>query len=155
MQYLIALVFVSIGVWGNGHAQAAGIGDTKMVSCSRSFLELRGVQGHFGGGPWNAAVDAWDGTKHRTMQCIAAHAITHALKADRLRVLMGAPDETLRCPSDACSAMVGQADWKYGSTPGDAAGELWVYHWRGRHDRLVFAFTRDVVRGGGWLYVHE
>jgi hypothetical protein len=122
---------------------------------ARSHRELRSTKGHFSGGNWSPAVDAWGGAKHRLMQCLATHATAASLQPAPLRQLMGPPDERLTCPSAACSDVLEKLEWQPTTAAVADPGELWLYHWRGRHDRLVLAFAQGAVRGHGWLYVRE
>jgi hypothetical protein len=121
---------------------------------ARSHQELRSTKGHFSGGAWSPSVDAWGGTKHRVMKCLAAHATAKRLRAAPLRGLMGTPDEVLRCPSTACSDAIGKGDWQPGGSPAEP-GELWLYDWRGRHDRLLIVMAAGTARRSGWLYARE
>src|SRR5687768_3168668 len=116
---------------------------------ARSHQELRSTKGHFSGGNWSPAVDAWGGAKHRLMQCLAAHATAASLRAAPLRQLMGPPDERLACPSAACSEVLEKLEWQPAAAAVADPAELWLYHWRGRHDRLVLAFAQGVVRSHG------
>lgn len=134
-----------------GGAQAC---DGSVQTWSQRYLQLRIVPGHFAGGAWTPAVDTWGGEKHRLMQCLAEHAAAGALPAARVRAVMGAPDEQLRCPSAACAELIEKAEWRLGTAPAKPA-QLWLYHWRGRHDRLVLPIGRGGVRGAGWLYERE
>lgn len=113
---------------------------------SKSFLSLRSVRGHFVGGPWTASVDRWGGERHQAMQCLARHATTEAAAATQITQWMGPPDERLSCPSAACQAFAADVA---------AAGELWVYHWRGQHDRLGFVITRGRVSAATWAHAGE
>lgn len=122
---------------------------------TRSHQELRSTKGHFSGGNWSPAVDAWGGTKHRLMQCLARHATAKSVRAPQLRRLMGPPDEVLRCPSPACTEALEKAEWPAGRTAPPSPAEMWLYDWRGRHDRLVFVLSAGAVRSSGWLYARE
>lgn len=153
MRVLLALLLAALGAVATvGAARACDGGDA--LAWSQRYLQLRQTPGHFSGASWTPAVDAWGGEKHRLMQCLARHATATPLRSAQLRRLMDAPDERLRCPSPACSEITGSAEWQHG-TPPAPQDELWLYHWRGRHDRLVLAISGDVVRAGGWLYVRE
>ncbi len=125
---------------------------------SNEFKLLRSVHGHFDGGAWTASVDRWGGHKHQLMQCLAARAGATSVPTDRLKAWMGLPDTVQRCPSPSCDAVTreieGTSDAR--SAPGNTArSQLWVYHWRGVHDRLVFTVERGKVTGARWAYVHE
>ena len=114
--------------------------------CSRSFLSLRAVRGHFDGGPWTASVDRWGGERHQSMQCLARQATTEAAAATQLGRWMGLPDERLRCPSGDCAV--------FSATAGRGS-EVWVYHWRGAHDRLGFVITEGRVSAATWSHAGE
>lgn len=141
---------VAAALFGAGELHACEGQDP--AAWTRIHQELRSTKGHFSGGAWSPDVDAWGGAKHRVMQCLAGHATAQALRAAPLRRLMGAPDEVLRCPSAACTEALGKAE---GSAAAHAPGELWLYDWRGRHDRLLLVLSAGTVRGSGWLYARE
>jgi len=113
---------------------------------SRSYLALRSVRGHFDGGAWTASVDRWGGERHRAMLCLATHVSAEAAATAQLLRWMGPPHERLRCPSTGCQAFAADAA---------LAGELWVYHWRGQHDRLGFVITRGRVSAATWAHAGE
>ncbi|MBC7996173.1 MAG: hypothetical protein H7Z15_23370 [Rhizobacter sp.] len=117
-----------------------------MDDWSKSFLSLRTVRGHFDGGPWTASVDRWGGERHQAMQCLAQHASSEAATAAQIAKWMGPPEQRLRCPSVECTA--------FSATAGNTS-EVWVYHWRGAHDRLGFVMTAGRVRAASWAYVGE
>lgn len=141
---------------GIAHACASDVmhacADDAAVAASASGLrELRSNKGHFSGGSWTPAVDAWGGAKHRALQCLGTHAAARRLPAAQARTLLGAPDERLPCPSADCSALLGRVEWPASGTP-VAPTELWLYHWRGRHDRLLLAVDAAGVQASGWLH---
>lgn len=111
---------------------------------------LRTQRGHFDGAAFNADVDRWQGRKHVLMQQLAAHALEQRLHSGALRRLLGTPDETWREGQGDHAAALQQARWQ-----GTPRGTLAVFHWRGRHDRLVFALHADRVVAAGWLYTLE
>jgi hypothetical protein len=154
MAQFIPVVLVSIGVWSNAHACDVEMDNATAAKFSSSFRELRSTNGHFNGGTWTPAVDAWGGAKNLAMQCLAKHAVARGLASDRLQELMGAPDEVVPCPSRECKTLAGQAQWR-GDKPVLHASALWIYRWRGQHDRLAFAMRDGAVRADGWLFVHE
>lgn len=145
------LLLAAIGLAGELHACEG----KDPAAWARSHQELRSTKGHFSGGAWSPAVDAWGGAKHRVMQCLAAHVTTKALRSAPLRSLMGAPDEVLRCPSAACTDAIEKADWQPGGSAAAEPAELWLYDWRGRHDRLLLVMAAGSVRRSGWLYARE
>ena len=118
------------------------------------FRALRAVHGHFAGGPWTPDVDAWQGRKHKLMLCLAEHVAKAPTGSAALRELMGPPDETVPCPSAACMKLLPGIQWQ-GAAPTSSPAGLWIYHWRGRHDRLVFSLATGVVQANGWLHDHE
>jgi hypothetical protein len=155
MDRMISVVLVSIGVWGNAQACDIEMDNASAAKFSSSFRELRSTKGHFEGGKWSREVDAWGGAKHVAMQCLAIHASARKLSSAELRQLMGAPDETVSCPSTACNALVRHAEWRDEKKPGAKVKEVWVYRWRGEHDRLALALSSTAVLADGWLLVHE
>ena len=154
MAQFIPVVLVSIGVWSNAQACDVEMGNEAVAKFSSSFRELRSTTGHFDGGTWTPSVDAWGGAKHLAMQCLAKHAVARRLASDRVRALMGAPDEVVACSSRACAELVGQAQWRTAAAVAHTS-ELWIYHWRGQHDRLVLAMQAGFVRVDGWVFAHE
>jgi hypothetical protein len=95
---------------------------------SRDYLVLKTVHGHFDGGAWTADVDRWGGPKHLLMQCLAQAAQAQAVTKFVLLQWMGVPDEA--------------------RTAGPT--QTWVYHWRGRHDRLLFTLFNGKVTEAKW-----
>ncbi|MCW7539964.1 hypothetical protein OOT46_19185 [Aquabacterium sp. A7-Y] len=147
------------------------------AAASARFLVLRETPGHFSGGRWRAEVDAWGGAKHRVMEQLAQQVLqTPPLPGTELRRLMGAPDEVLGCPSADCSAVLAGLNGAAGRAAagvspgwgreavvqavseggGNGAGvSLWLYDWRGRHDRLVFVAGASGIRAAAWFYAGE
>ncbi|WKB54994.1 hypothetical protein [Eleftheria terrae] len=154
-------------------ADAPAEGPADAQALSRSYLALRKAPGHFNGGRWNAEVDGWGGRKQRVMEQLAAEVLGRPTTAAGLRRLMQQPDEVTACPSAGCSTIVSglreggessatsmaPAGWgreAVGSALKQTTGaSLWIYDWRGRHDRLVFVVAGDQVQAGGWLYAGE
>ncbi|WP_263145866.1 hypothetical protein [Pseudomonas sp. RIT-PI-AD] len=121
-----------------------------LAADARAFASLRQARGYFDGGAWNAELDAWQGRKHRLMQDLLARIRQGGLDAGRVRALLGAPDQAWTADSAEYAELVRATDWQ-----GTPAGELWAYQWRGRHDRLLFAFEEGRLRASGWLYAGE
>jgi hypothetical protein len=111
---------------------------------------LRSQRGHFDGAAWNADVDRWQGRKHVLMQALATQALDERLARETLLQRMGAPDAQWRVGQPEHASATQQAQWR-----GTPAGELLVYHWRGEHDRLLFAIGNGRVVATGWLMVQE
>jgi hypothetical protein len=111
---------------------------------------LRSQRGHFDGAAWNADVDRWQGRKHLLMQALAAQAMSEQVSRELLTQRMGAPDALWRDGDAAHASAIEQARWQ-----GTPRGELWVYRWRGEHDRLLFAIGEGRVVATGWLMVQE
>ncbi len=131
---------------GAAFCSSASACEGRVDDWSKSFLSLRAVRGHFDGGPWTASVDRWGGERHQAMLCLATQASAQAVATTQLLRWMGPPDERLRCPSADCQPFAADAA---------AAGELWVYHWRGQHDRLAFVITRRRVSVATWAHAGE
>ncbi len=121
------------------------------ADAAAQWQALRPLRGHFDGAAWNADVDRWQGRKHVLMQTLAAQALDERLARDALTQRMGAPDDVWRAGQPAHALALQQAQWRGGS-PG---AELLVYHWRGQHDRLLFALHEGHVAATGWLMVQE
>jgi hypothetical protein len=102
---------------------------------SRDYLTLRTTRGHFDGGAWVADVDRWNGRKHQLMQCLAVEFSTPGMAMERLVERMGSPDSRERCKPGHC--------------------EVWAYHWRGFHDRLLFTVVDGKVTRVDWDYAYE
>lgn len=111
---------------------------------------LRPARGHFDGAAWNADVDRWQGRKHVLMQALAAQALDERLARDALTQRMGEPDALWRAGQPEHASATQEARWR-----GTPSGELLVYHWRGQHDRLLFAVDQGRVVATGWLMVQE
>jgi hypothetical protein len=118
---------------------------------AEQWQSLRSLRGHFDGAAWNVDVDRWQGRKHVLMQALAAQALDERLARDALTQRMGAPDAVWRAGQAAHAGALEQAQWR----GGPPSGELWVYHWRGQHDRLLFALDDGHVVATGWLMVQE
>lgn len=152
MKRALHIVLVSIGIWSNAGACDAGLSSSAQVWADH-FSQLRSTPGHFSGGAWNAAVDAWGGAKHEAMRRLACDAVEQGATLESLRERMGPADEVVACPSKRCEDLYRQARWDGGAVP--EAPALWLYDWRGRHDRLVFSTDHARVHGAGWLHAHE
>jgi hypothetical protein len=70
MRVLSWLLAGALGAAGELHACEGA----DPAAWARSHQELRSTKGHFSGGAWSPAVDAWGGTKHLSMQCLAVRA---------------------------------------------------------------------------------
>lgn len=123
---------------------------------AKEFAALRTVRGHFDGGNWAADVDRWQGRKHQVMQCLAAGLSAAGTPVERVRERMGEPDARVNCPSAECEGVVrlmeARAD---GAQRVATTRQLWVYQWRGQHDRLVFSVVAGKVSDVGWAYALE
>ncbi len=138
------VIFVVLAVAAFCSKACACEADVEAVSAR--FLGLRDTRGHFDGGPWNQAVDQWGGERHRLMQCLAARATGAYVDAPQLLRWMGIPDARKRCPSRACN--------EFRRSDGRAS-EVWVYRWRGEHDRLGLVMRGGRVRQAVWVYAGE
>jgi hypothetical protein len=98
---------------------------------SARFLALKTLHGHFDGGPWIAEVDRFGGAKHELMRCLSAQAVEGHVDATQLLRWMGRPDETSAHPA------------------------VWIYRWRGAHDRLAFTLRDGHVVQADWLLALE
>ncbi len=130
---------------GAGCAQAQPVADLAL-----QWQALRPLRGHFDGAAWNADVDRWQGRKHVLMQALAEQALTEQLSRETLTQRMGAPDALWRAGQPAHAGALEQAQWR-----GTPTAELLVYHWRGEHDRLLFAIGNGRVAATGWWMVQE
>lgn len=137
-----------------GNSRACEGDDAQLA---KEFAALRTVRGHFDGGNWTADVDRWQGRKHQLMQCLAAGLSAAAgTPVARVRERMGEPDARVECPSAACDGVVRLMEARGEGAPVVAtARQLWVYQWRGNHDRLVFSVVGGKVSGVGWALALE
>lgn len=104
-------------------------GDPTLYNKGQEFQALRQERGHFtGGGPWNAKVDAWNGRKHQLMGELK-EALESGQSEETLKTLLGAPDEI--------------------------QGKSWLYYWRGKHDYLIFEFSKGFTTGAKWWMAGE
>ncbi len=129
-------------------AQAAPRGGVDALAAQ--WRTLRPRRGHFDGGAFDPEIDRWQGRKHVLMQQLAAHAHDARLARDALLGLMGAPDAAWTTGQAEHAQALREAQWQ-----GAPRGELLVYDWRGRRDRLVFALDDGRVAAVGWLFAHE
>jgi hypothetical protein len=111
---------------------------------------LRGRRGHFDGAAFDADIDRWQGRKHVLMQQLAAHAYQQRSSREALLRLLGPPDAATRDGQAEHAQALREARWQ-----GAPRGEMLVYDWRGRRDRLVFALHEDRVVAAGWIYTYE
>jgi hypothetical protein len=126
------------------------------VQWAKEFAALRTVRGLFEGGSWAADVDRWQGRKHRLMQCLAAGLSTAGTPVERVVARMGEPDARVACPSAACDGVVRLMEARGEGERVMAEGtQLWVYLWRGQHDRLVFTVLAGKVSDVAWAYALE
>jgi len=132
-------------------AAAPGCAQTATAAdLSAQWQALRQQRGHFDGAPWNADVDRWQGRKHVLMQTLAAQALAEQLPRETLLQRMGQPDALWRPGDGEYAQATTQAQWQ-----GAPRGELLVYHWRGTHDRLLFAVDGGRVVATAWLMALE
>lgn len=131
----------------------------------QTFRALRGVRGHFDGGPWNDDVDRWQGRKHVAMQRLAEQALREHTPAAQLRRSVGEPDAILQPGTAAHARALETAQWLAVADSAPQAANnalsanqvavLWLYRWRGSHDQLVLTLERGRVVMAGWLYERE
>ncbi|KQU74241.1 hypothetical protein ASE08_27540 [Rhizobacter sp. Root16D2] len=75
---------------------------------------------------------------------------------ERVRERMGEPDARVACPSAECDGVVRLMEARADGERSVASGtQLWVYQWRGQHDRLVFAVLAGKVSEVGWAFALE
>jgi hypothetical protein len=113
---------------------------------------LRMQQGHFDGARWNDEVDRWQGRKHQLMQALAQRAREQSATQAALVRWMGQPDARWKPGQAEHGTALQSAQWQ-GRPP--LQSDLWVYNWRARHDRLVFALDGGRVVATGWLFTLE
>ena len=125
---------------------------------AQEWRQLRLLKGHFEGGPWNEAIDRWQGRKHQLMLALAADLLSRSARTDEVLKKLGRPDAQLlpRHPAykNAASQLtsVSPAGPLTGTT---GAPTFWLYHWRGHHDQLVFSVSQGRVSATGWLHTFE
>jgi hypothetical protein len=123
---VIAALLAVAGFCGN-----SGACEGDVQAWSARFLAMKAVHGHFDGGPWIADVDRFGGAKHELMQCLSAQAVAGRVDALQLLRWMGRPDETSVHPP------------------------VWIYRWRGAHDRLALTLHDGHVVRADWLLALE
>jgi hypothetical protein len=111
---------------------------------------LRVQKGHFDGAAWNDDVDLWQGRKHQLMQALAQRARDQAVPEATLLQWMGPPDAEFKSGQPAYADAVQRIQWQ-----GTPRGDLLVYNWRARHDRLLLAVHLGRVVASGWLLTLE
>jgi len=111
---------------------------------------LRPRRGHFDGAAFDPEIDRWQGRKHVLMQQLAARSYDDRLSRDALLTLMGTPDAVWRAGLVEYAQALREAQWQ-----GAPSGQMLVYDWRARRDRLVFALDEGRVVAVGWLFAHE
>jgi hypothetical protein len=111
---------------------------------------LRAQRGHFDGARWNDEVDRWQGRKHQLMQALAQRAREQAALEATLTQWMGPPDARWKPGQPEHGHAMQSAQWQ-----GVPQGDLLVYNWRAKHDRLVFAVHGGRVVATGWLLTFE
>jgi hypothetical protein len=111
---------------------------------------LRTQRGHFDGARWNDEVDRYQGRKHQVMQALAQSAREQSAREATLVQWMGPPDEQWSSGQIAQAQAIERAKWN-----GAPQGDVLVYNWRARHDRLVFAVHQGRVVATGWLHDFE
>ena len=103
------------------------------------WAQLRQVKGHFQGGEWVAAVDAWAGRKHHVLSVLGDLVGKPGTSEERVRQLLGKPDR------DSGGPFV-QAP------PGST---VLVYEWRGMHDFLYLICVQGRVSRCDWWMAGE
>jgi hypothetical protein len=90
------------------------------------------------------------------MQCLAAGLSAAGTPVERVRERMGEPDARVNCPSAACEGVLRLMEARAeGEQRLATARQLWVYQWRGQHDRLVFSVIAGKVADVAWAYALE
>ncbi len=120
------------------------------IQMQQSFAQLRSIRGHFEGGPWNDAVDKWQGAKHVAMQQLAQSVLRAKATPEKARELLGPPDKVLTQAQFAQLSEHAPVSWQ-----GVAGDVVWLYRWRGEHDQLAVSLDRGRVVGVAWLYSQE
>jgi hypothetical protein len=126
-------------------AQAPGVD-----ALAAQWRTLRTQPGHFDDARWNDDVDRWQGRKHQVMQALAQRAREQAASQTLLTQWMGAPDAQWSRGQREHGQALEQAQWQ-----GTPQGDLLVYNWRARRDRLVFAVHEGKVVATAWLHDFE
>ena len=139
------------GLFGSSCVSAQAC-EGDVAQWSREFIALRAVRGHFDGGTWSAAVDGWGGRKHQLMQCLGAQAGRSTPTGEVLAQWLGEPDTRWTCPSRECNEVARLTE---SAVPLPGPSQLWVYRWRGEHDRLAFTLVDGRVRRVDWAFAHE
>jgi hypothetical protein len=120
------------------------------IQMQQSFAQLRLIRGHFEGGPWNDAVDKWQGVKHVAMQQLAQSVLRAKAASEKTKELLGPPDKVLTKAQFAQLSEYAPVSWQ-----GVAGSVVWLYRWRGEHDQLAVSLDQGRVVAVGWLYALE
>ena len=117
----------------------------EIVAAAAVWRRLRPLKGHFSGGVWNADVDYWQGAKHQALQQLAQHLLARCASPRQVLHLLGPADTQWRPDKDGHRQLVERL------FPGDAPklqsahrAQVWLYHWRGRHDQLALLLGAGV-----------
>lgn len=114
----------------------------------QQWQQLRPLQGHFDGAPWQAEIDRWQGKKYCVMEALRVQLTQDKKKWRRVDVeqwfgiadLQGGDQAAAaRLP---CSQALQKSAW------------LW-YRWRGMHDGLLFQIKNNKVENITWCMAGE
>ncbi len=134
----------------------AGAAPTPDAELADEWRRLRATPGHFDGAAWNADVDRWDGSKHRVMRELATRLVTRGASAGQALAQLGAPDRVVVGDESAAAPMRQALSHPCPDGRPPLEGDmLWLYRWRGYHDRLVLWLRDEYVAGCGWLHDWE
>jgi hypothetical protein len=120
--------------------------DDPIMAIAAEYASLRTMRGHFDNAESNADVDAPTGRKFVVMNQLLLHWQQRLPAPVRdVQAMMGVPDELLH-PGDEA--------WSWFVPPGHHNAAM-LYHWRNRHDLLVFTIDDTTVTSAAWWMAGE
>lgn len=120
----------------------------EIETLAAEFKTLRHIPGHFSGGEWQEAVDAWGGRKHQVMQQLGDALGDGTYQQSTLVTHLGPPDIITRPGDDYFIQLTNPQNEESQPIPPQAT--LLIYTWRGKHDILYFIADGEKVVGANW-----
>lgn len=124
-----------------------------LEASSTTYLQLKDQRGHWHNQESNAAIDNFEGERHKAMKVLQEHLGQIGTSTDEIQRLMGPPTSTLDQPDLVLNHEFKrtQDDYEY-----PTGAKIWIYEWRGNHDYVYFVISNDnkVVRSD-WYHAYE
>ncbi|KAF9899646.1 hypothetical protein BX616_002909 [Lobosporangium transversale] len=146
--FFIALSVIFFGLLST--VSAAVIPNDEIRALGKTFQKLRKIKGHFDGGEYNKAVDAYNGEKHQVMKKLAEAFGRPSVSSVDIVSTMGPSDEI---PEHILAELKRSAPQV---TPPTNFKYL-LYKWRGYHDYLWFRINlkNNHVFNSDWYFAYE